>query len=222
MTFRKINLGTLSLLAGLLVAPATATAALCAPKPGGAALNLRESDFTIPTALRGTKWRIQFTSASGGASVNLTVKGRTIAGFPSVTTEVITLPPNASRTTSHEFCALTSVVGDRDAAANISIEWELIGVTASADNAPVLEGVCTNNAPVPRYSWATVQNDGSALVQMDLTETLSVGGLVVSAANGKGRMKQIADAGATIGRCQSGSFIARGGSTFINCAVDPR
>jgi len=52
MTSRKINLGTLSLLAGLLVEPATATAALCAPKPGGAALNLRESDFTIPTALR--------------------------------------------------------------------------------------------------------------------------------------------------------------------------
>ena len=222
MTFRKLNLGSLALVAGLLVAPATENVALCAPKAGTAPLNLTEADFTIPTALRGTRWRVRFHAAAGGVSVKLTVNGRSMIGTSAVTTEEITLAPNTSRTTNHEFLNLTSVRGDKAAGAEITIEWELIGVAAAADGAVVLEGVCTSTSSVARYTMATFTNGGAALVRMADTETPVVGGLVVAAANGLGRMKQMADTGATVGRCQSSSFVAKDALTYVNCGIDPR
>lgn len=222
MTLRKLNLGMTALVAGLLLAPATETVALCAPKPGTAALNLVESDFTIPTQLRGTRWRIRFRSAAGGVSVKVTIRGRTVSGIPTTTTEEITLAPNSSRTTNREYLIPTSVRTDRAAGADISIEWELVGVAAAVDGSAVLDGVCTSSSPVPRWNSATFVDSGNVLVKMADTETLAPNGWIVAAAGGAGRMKQMADTGGTIGRCQSGSFISRDGNTFINCAVDPR
>lgn len=222
MTYRKLNLGMTALVAGMLLAPATEAVALCAPKPGTAALNLTDADFTIPTQLRGSRWRVRFRAAAGGVSVKVTVKGRTVAGIPTTTTEEITLAPNSSRTTAREFLALTSVKTDKAAGADISIEWELVGVAAAADGAIALDGVCISTVSVPRYAAATLQDSGNILVRMADTETPTPGGLVVAAAAGAARMKLLADTGATIGRCQSSSFIARDGGTYINCAVDPR